>query len=115
MQFESSQELLHKVKTLDLYEKLVLQIEKDFLRANIDIKIGASMSGIELEEKIQEKLYVLLLERFDEYLNLLYVIDISENNLEYIRTSDVVEVSKQMCFFILKREFQKVWYKSQYS
>ena len=63
---------------------------------------------------IQEKLYVLLLENFDDYLNVLYIIDIPEKSFEKINDTDVIEVSKDVAFLILKREFQKVWYKSQF-
>jgi len=70
---------------------------------------------VELFEMIQEKLYVLLMEKFDAYLNLMYVIDVPEKKLKYIKTSDVVEVSKEVVFLVLERECQKVLLKEQYT
>ena len=55
------------------------------------------------------------MERFDEYLNLLYIIDIPEAEVKKITVCDAVEVAEEICFMILKREWIKVWFKNQYS
>ena len=112
---KTSKELFEQVLKLGWYENLVVQLQKDFSRANIDVRITAALSVTALEKMIQEKLYVLLLEKFDDYLNLLYVIDIPEKSMRQIKSTDIVEISKQVCFLILEREFQKVWYKNQFA
>lgn len=115
MKIETIKELFDKTHEFNLHEKLVAQIQKDFFLANIELFIPESISANALQSLIQEKLYVLLLEKFDDYLNVLYVIDIPEKSLKEINTADVVEVSKEVTFLVLKREFQKVWFKSQYA
>jgi hypothetical protein len=54
------------------------------------------------------------MERFDEYLNLLYVIDVPEHTLRQIDAMDAVEVAEQASFFVLERELKKVRSKRRY-
>ena len=113
--FNNSLELLEVVQREQLYQKLLAQIKKDFELANISIQIPDSVTPSELKSIIHEKIYVLIVERFDEYLNLLYVVDISEREVKSIAPTDAVEVSAEVSFLLLKREWQKVWYKAKYS
>lgn len=113
--FANSLELLLQAETVDLYQKLLLQLKKDFGLANIDLAIENPMTPRDLKMLLQEKVYFLLMERFTDYLNLLYVVDVPEKQIKSITSHDVVEVSEQVCFLILKREWQKVWLKRQYS
>ena len=62
-----------------------------------------------------EKIYYLIMERFSEYLNLLYIVDVPEKAFKEIQVTDVVDVAEQVSFLILKREMQKVWLKTKYS
>ena len=54
------------------------------------------------------------MEHFAEYLNLLYIVDVPEREFQYIEVTDAVEVADQVTFLILKREYQKVWYRNKY-
>ena len=56
-----------------------------------------------------------MMEHFSEYLNLLYVVDVPESQFKQIEITDAVEVADQMTFLILKREYQKVWYRNKYT
>ena len=114
MNFEKSKEIFEKLKNFNLQEKLVVQIIKDFKRSNVSLVIPISSSNKDILKLLQEKLYVLFLEKFDDYLNLLYVIDIPEKSLKKVKTNDIVEVSKEVAFLAFEREFQKVWFKNQY-
>ncbi len=107
-------ELFDKAESEALYEKLVGQIQKDFLLANIDLSIENDITPKLLKRLVHEKVYRLIQEKFAEYLNLLYIIDIPEDKIKQLNGSDVVELSEQVTFLILKREFQKVWYKNKY-
>lgn len=113
--YSTSLELLEAVQREQLYKKLIQQIKKDFDLANISIQIPLDIIPTELKSTIHEKLYVLLVERFDQYLNLLYVVDISEREVKNIQALDAVDVTAEVTFLLLKREWQKVWYKAKYS
>jgi hypothetical protein len=112
--FPNSTELLQNARDRKLYPNLVAQLEKDFGLANIPIKIGLAMAPDELRNVLHEKIYYLLMERFSEYLNLLYIVDVPERAFKEIRVTDVVEVAEQVSFLILKRELQKVILKANY-
>ena len=113
--FSNYDSLINYVNKENLYAKLLTQIEKDFVLANIEIDISVHMLPMDLKVTLHEKIYRLILEKFDEYLNLLYIIDVSESSFKEIKVTDVVEVAEQVSFLILKREVQKVWLKSKYS
>jgi len=52
--------------------------------------------------------------KYAELLNLLYIIDVPENNVKELDGSDAVELSEQISFLILKREWMKVWFRNRY-
>ncbi|MCK0160794.1 hypothetical protein [Allomuricauda sp. F6463D] len=113
--FDTSLELLEIVRQKQLYPKLLKQIKKDFDLANVPISISEDIYPEELKSTIHEKIYYLIMEKFQDYLNLLYVVDISEKEVKKIPPSDVLEISAEVSFLLLKREWQKVWFKAKYS
>ncbi len=113
--FNTSLELLEAVQKEQLYQKLIHQLKKDFELANIPINISLDSTPEQLKSTIHEKVYYLIVEKFPEYLNLLYVVDIPEKEVKKIVPSDVVDISAEVSFLLLKREWQKVWYKAKYS
>ncbi|MEK6152118.1 hypothetical protein WIW50_02605 [Flavobacteriaceae bacterium 3-367] len=113
--FPNSQELLETAHAQDLYERLVEQLLKDFNLANVPIDFSLDVEIADLKATLHEKVYYLILERFMDYLNLLYVVDVPEHAFKEISAVDVVEVAEQVSFLILKREWQKVWFKSKYA
>lgn len=113
--FLNSDELIHTAQKEQLYGKLVAQLEKDFGLANVPIDFSLDITPHDLKAILHEKLYNLILEKFTDYLNLLYIVDVPEKALKEIRVTDVVEVAEQVSFLVLKREWQKVWFKTKYS
>jgi len=109
-----SDELLLYAVAQGLYSKMVLQLRKDFERANVAIVMPEGITPVNLVAVLHEKIYVLLMEQFTEYLNLLYVIDVPEQSFKEVEITDAVEVSKDVSFLVLKRIWQKVWSKSTY-
>ena len=97
-----------------LYLKLIEQINKDFNLANEGIDFPMSVSPEELKIQLHEKIYRLIQHKFAEYLNLLYIIDVSEDQIKKLDGSDLVALSEQVAFLILKREWQKVWFRNKY-
>lgn len=97
-----------------LYLKLIEQINKDFNLANEGIDFPLSTSPKELQIQLHEKIYRLIQYKFAEYLNLLYIIDVSEEEIKKLDGSDLVILAQEVAFLILKREWQKVWFKSKY-
>lgn len=97
-----------------LYIKLVEQLNKDFNLANEGVDFPLSISPDELKIQLHEKIYRLIQYKFAEYLNLLYIIDVSEQQIKELDGSDLVILAEEVSFLILKREWQKVWFRNKY-
>ena len=106
--------LLLEVEKENLYQKLIDQLNKDFNLANEAIDIPNDTSAENLKATLHEKIYRLIQYKFAEYLNLLYIIDVSEDEVKKLDGSDIALLSGQVAFLILKREWQKVWFRSRY-
>jgi len=106
--------LLAEAETENLYLKLIEQINKDFNLANEGIDFPLSTKPNELKVQLHEKVYRLIQYKFAEYLNLLYIIDVAENEIKKLDGSDLVALSEQVAFLILKREWQKVWFRNKF-
>ncbi|RKN79445.1 hypothetical protein D7Z94_14140 [Ulvibacterium marinum] len=114
MNFPNSTELLQSAENQGLYTKLVSQLEKDFGLANIPVDFSLDVEPTDLQATLHEKVYFLILEKFTDYLNLLYIVDVPERAFKEIQVTDAVEVAEQVSLLILKRELQKVWLKAKY-
>ncbi|WP_136667672.1 hypothetical protein [Flavobacterium sp. H122] len=105
--------LLSEAQKEALYIKLIEQLNKDFTFANESIDIPVTTLPIDLKIQLHEKIYRLIQHKFAEYLNLLYIIDVSENEVKKLDGSDLIELAEQVTFLILKREWQKVWFRNK--
>jgi len=112
--FSNISALLKHATDKSLYEDLVSQLQKDFVFANVFIELPDNISPKDLKTLVHEKVYYLIMEKFTDYLNLLYIIDVPEKAIKAIEATDVVEISEQVTFEILKREWQKVWFRNEY-
>jgi len=113
-QFSNCQSLLQYAASVQLYSKLIKQINKDFHMAYFPLEAPVHISPEDFFALLKEKLYFLLLERFSDFLNLMYIVDIPEHAYREIKENDAVEIAEHMAFLVLKREWQKVWLKTNY-
>ncbi|OXB05646.1 hypothetical protein [Flavobacterium pectinovorum] len=111
---ENTDILLADAESENLYLSLIEQINKDFNLANEGIDFPLSISPDELKIQLHEKIYRMIQYKFAEYLNLLYIIDVSEIEIKKLDGSDLVILAEQVAFLILKREWQKVWFRNHY-
>lgn len=110
----STDDLFIQAEKENLYSKLIEQINKDFNLANEGIDFPQSTTPHELKVQLHEKIFRLIQYKFAEYLNLLYIIDVPEETIKQLDGSDLVELSEQVSFLILKREWTKVWFRNKY-
>lgn len=106
--------LLEEAEAENLYLKLIEQINKDFNLANESIDLAQDIQPEELKSALHEKIYRLIQYKFAEYLNLLYIVDVPEDQIKKLDGSDIAELSKQVAFLVLKREWMKVWFRNKY-
>jgi hypothetical protein len=110
----SFETLIEQADKLKLYKKLILQLNKDLLYANVDLEFNEATLPTSLKLVLQETLFHLIQNKFSDYLNLLYIIDVSEAKIRALDGSDVFQLSEDVTFLILQREWQKVWYRAKY-
>lgn len=106
--------LFSEVTADNLYLKLIEQINKDFNLANEGADFPTNILPDELKIQLQEKIYRLIHSKFDSYLNLLYIIDVSEKEIKLLDGSDLDVLAEQVSFLILKREWMKVWFRNRF-
>ena len=97
--------------------QLLAQLDKDFRSAgHLPFTGAADPSGeapdARYVELLQERLYRLLMEDFDGYLNLMYSVDVPQRIFRQLRITDAVEVARQMAAAVLGREWQKVRFRA---
>ncbi|SDX70419.1 hypothetical protein SAMN05444411_10885 [Lutibacter oricola] len=97
----------------DLYLKLIAQLNKDFYLANIDFSFSEENNVEPFIVKLQEKISNLFYNNYDSYLNLIYRIDVSEKEMLRVNGNSETFIT-QITLLILKREAQKVWFKSKF-
>ncbi len=107
--------LVEEANAADLYTKLIHQLNKDFLLANIDMDFHEDILPSSLKLLLHETVFMLIQEKFSEYLNLLYIVDVPEKQIKSLDGEDIVKLAEDVSFLILKREWQKVWFRNKLS
>ncbi|PHR73582.1 MAG: hypothetical protein COA67_02305 [Lutibacter sp.] len=107
---ETSFQFLSEIPENHLYIKLIEQLNKDFQMTGIDKEFSLDTTPKLLIIQLQGSIHKLISSNYSEYLNLMYRIDVSENQLKKIDVSDF----EQVVYLILKREWQKVWIRSKF-
>ena len=113
--FNTSLEILQSAQEELLYTKLLQQIQKDFALASATLDFSKEIEPEGVKSLLHEKIYFLILEKFQNYLNLLYIVDIPEQEIKKLASLDAVDASSVVCFLVLKREWQKVWFRHKYN
>ncbi len=109
----STDHLLTEAEKEQLYGALVAQLNKDFNYANEPVDFPLSTTPNELKIQLHEKVYRLIQYKFADYLNLLYIIDVSEEEVKKLNGEDIAALAAEVAFLILKREWQKVWFRNK--
>lgn len=111
---ESTDLLLSQAQKEQLYIKLTEQLNKDFALANEPVDFTEGIAPFDLKMAVQDKIFKLIHHKFAEYLNLLYIIDVPEKDVKALNGGDIAELAEQVTFLVLKREWQKVWFRNRY-
>ena len=106
--------LQNKITSNRLLEAIIMQLNKDFYLANVNISFSKKLTLIQLYEKLENKILDLFKNEYDTYLNLIYRIDVSENKLKKLKVNDIEQVIKTVTLLVLEREFQKILLRSKF-
>lgn len=95
---------------VDLYLKLIKQLNKDFQIVGRMDEFSLKSNPKELIHQLQLIINNLIINHYQDFLNLLYRVDVAESQ---INSFDMETLSKQVVFLILKREWQKVYFRNK--
>jgi len=107
-------QLLATVQQENAYVKVVAQLNKDMYVAALDIEFPTDISPASLVKNLEIQLEILLLKQYDDYLNLMYRVDVQEADLLKLKGLFADTLITEIAFLILKREWQKVYFRSKF-
>ena len=105
------QQFLDQIKDSELYPQFLAQIQKDISRAGMFYKVqsvGPKDLFLEIEKLIRDTLQ----HNFNDYVNLLYAVDVSEGEVRKADDQKLEDIARYATYLILKREWQKVYYRN---
>ncbi|MDD3721229.1 MAG: hypothetical protein PHW92_01905 [Lutibacter sp.] len=111
---KNTEELLHLIECENLYEHLIEQLNKDFQLANVTVSFEIAILPVQLKKQLFEVLLNLITKQYDDYLNLLYRIDVPESELAKLKQDNLTTNIEEITYLVLKREYQKVWFKHNF-
>jgi len=111
---KNTEELLQSITIENLYVQLIAQLNKDFQLANVAASFDIANSPTELKKQLFAVLLNLITKQYDDYLNLLYRIDVPESELAKLINDNLTTSMEDITYLVLKREYQKVWFKHNF-
>lgn len=111
----STDVLLSEAQKFDLYQALIYQLNKDFAFANNVLDLPVTLEPTTLKMALEDNIFKLLSTDYASFLNLLYILDVSEEKVKKLDGSDRRILSEDLVFLILKRVWQKVWFRHFYA
>ena len=107
--------LLAVIQKENLFDKLVKQVKKDLELIGIINYFKEKPNPTDFFNSFKELIVHLIDNQFEIFLHLLYRMDIDENKIRWIIAESQVDIYDKITFIILKREWQKVWYKENFN
>lgn len=105
--------LLKDIENKNLLRALILQLNRDLSLSGIDDPLKLDSSPELAINQLNRIILKLIQNDFDAYLNLLYRIDVAEHQVRSIRHTDPLIISEKVAEMILKRVWQKVWFRNK--
>ena len=107
--------LLESISEKHLYTDLITQLNKDFMLSGARVEFDINTSPEELVRTLRNRIEHLILHDFNDFLNLLYVVDISEYEVKKLDTEQAGKLADELTVLLLKRLWKKVWYRHKLS
>lgn len=110
---QNALQLVYEIQQKNLLVALIQQLNKDFMSVGIDFDLPEDSTPDKIVASLQFSLLDLIKKDFNRYVNLLYRIDIPEKQLKEIQEVEIEIISKKVAMLILRKEWQKVFFKSK--
>lgn len=106
-------QLVTEIQKKELLDHLIEQLNKDFAMVGLDFFILKDSSPGFVVNYLEAYLLELIKKDFNTYVNLLYRIDIPEKQVKEINDVEIEIISRKVAILILRKEWQKVFFKSK--
>lgn len=106
---------LFRLEQMEMLRELIRQLNKDLSLSGVEIQFDENWGPELLIKNLTQVIATIMEKDFQKFINFLYRIDISEKKLGDIKTSDFGEVINEITLMILKKEWQKVWFRNRNS
>ncbi|HIP47921.1 MAG TPA: hypothetical protein EYG92_03015 [Lutibacter sp.] len=110
-----SDSLLLLISKKGLSQKLMQQIKKDFELSGLTFSIEKNLTSEQFLLYLYNQIQHLVKNNFEAYLQLLYRVDVPESSMQSGEIQNTIDFSKKATFLILKREWEKVYYREFFS
>ena len=108
-------EILEHVDEKKLYKPFIEQLNRDLLRANIDLGFHPDIPATSLEMVLVKTISELVETDKMQLQNLLYAADVSEEKIASISFVDTQDYSEKVTTLLVDRIWQKVVLRNNYS
>jgi hypothetical protein len=105
---DTFEKLFDEANERRLYKRLIQQLNKDLRSAAVDQQFTEALTPTALKQELQQLVKKLMEFEFGQYLNLLYIVDVSEQRIKQLPAVEINHLSAEVAFLILQREWQKV-------
>ncbi len=114
-QVSSKEQVLNLAKQKHLYVALIQQIQRDFALSGLSLNLDDDIKPGVLITKLHRSLENLIATNFEGFLQLLYRMDVPESSLKNSTPNVEVALPEKAVFALLKREWEKVYYRRYFS
>lgn len=105
--------LVEEIENKRLLLELVRQLNKDFKLAGVDFQVKEEIMSHELVSILRSYLLRMITYNFDDYLNFLYRVDVSEHKVKSLKEINPDKIATAVTQIVLERECQKIWFKNK--
>ena len=110
---EDSITLLKQIESKDLIIPLIRQINKDANLSGLDLDLAENLRPKQIVDQLYQIFQKLVTNNFDGLLNFLYRVDLSESVLKSIQQRMPEKITEHLTVLVLKREWQKVYFRNK--
>ena len=108
-------EILEHAVEKELFKPFVEQLNKDLLRANIDLGFHPDIPATSLKLELLKKISEFVESDKMQLQNLLYAVDVSEEKIASISFIDTQDYTEKVTTLLVGRIWQKVMLRNNYS
>lgn len=100
------------IKNLDLIEKIISQLNKDFILSGNDFELKTGLSPQQLIESLGNFVRYSLEKNVEGLMNLLYRIDVPESEIRKA-FKEINQLDEKLVYFILRKEYFKIYFRNR--